>query len=355
MMSTMPDSIVVTTGARLHFGFFAHRATGATAGQDASASHLLERTNYGGIGLMIDSPAFVIAASKSDRDHVELADRTETNSSDAARVVATVATLTARYRTACPVDRPPPPCSLQIGGTIPSHCGLGSGTQLALAIAQALALLAGDGQADAPTLALRVGRGRRSAIGIHGFATGGFLVDGGKRREDEVGSLVARANVPNEWRMLLVAPAGSSEWGRGLSGQEELNAFERLPGMPAALTERLCRLVLLEMLPALGRCDYEWFAEALGHFGQSVGDYFRPVQGGRYADPRMAQLVEWLRSLGIHGIAQTSWGPTIAVCCQTAAGADALQAQILANERWDNCHTQIAGPLNTGAKLQDKG
>ena len=73
MMSAMHDEIVITTGARLHFGFFAHRPlVVGTAIQPSAASigGLLEHANYGGIGLMIDSPAFVVAASKSDRDRV---------------------------------------------------------------------------------------------------------------------------------------------------------------------------------------------------------------------------------------------------------------------------------------------
>jgi beta-ribofuranosylaminobenzene 5'-phosphate synthase len=343
MMAVMHDRIVITTGARLHFGFFAHRPPVPETDPGSSIAGSLEQTNYGGIGLMIDSPSYVVAASKSDRDRSAYL---QADTSGAERVLRIVAD----YRRACPTERLPPPCAIEVRQAIPSHSGLGSGTQLAMAVAQALALLAGDGQVDAVTLARRAGRGKRSAIGIHGFARGGFLVDGGKRSDDEIGRLVARADFPDDWRWLLVAPIDKS--GTGLSGQEEIHVLEQLPRIPLTLTERLCRLALLEMLPAIEARDCDWFGEALYEFGQSVGNYFRPVQGGRYADPRMAALVEWLRAEGVRGVAQTSWGPTIAASCRDASGANALKDRVLADDRWQGCQAQIACPLNTGAAIQ---
>lgn len=340
----MPDSIVVTTGARLHFGFFAHHAAKP---RGAEHENLLARSNYGGIGMMIDSPSVVIALSKSDRDSVIVQDLTP---QEAAWSESIVPRVVAQYRRFCPGDRQPARCAIAVRRVIPSHCGLGSGTQLALAVAQALALLGGDGQADAPTLACRVGRGKRSAIGIHGFARGGFLVDGGKRSTDEIGKLVARAEIPPEWRFLLVTAGDSAI--AGLAGQEEVTALEKLPGMPAALSERLCRLAVLELLPALAQGDCDWFGEALFQFGRAVGDYFRPVQGGAYADPLMADLVSWLRAEGVRGVAQTSWGPTIAVCCPNPQAAESWRARILEDDRFKRCQVQITEPLNTGAAIQ---
>jgi beta-ribofuranosylaminobenzene 5'-phosphate synthase len=339
----MPDSIVVTTGARLHFGFFAHHAADV---RTQPADQLLFRSNYGGIGLMIDSPSFVVAASKSDRDGAICPELTPRD----AWVEAAVARAVSQYRSASPAERQPPPCRIVVRRFIPNHCGLGSGTQLAMAVAQALALLGGDGQTDAPALARRVGRGKRSAIGIHGFARGGLLVDSGKRSKDEIGQLVGRADLPDEWRLLLVSAGDSAV--AGLAGQEEVAALNKLPGMSASLTERLCRLALLEMLPAVAQSDCEWFGEALFQFGRAVGEYFRPVQGGCYADPLMAELAGWLRSEGIRGVTQTSWGPTLAACCPNLQLAESWRARILADDRWKLCRVQIVAPLNTGAAIQ---
>src|SRR5690606_25545309 len=92
------------------------------------------------------------------------------------------AEFVATYRAHCPADEQPPPCRLEIRETIPPHAGLGSGTQLGMACARALQLMSSTGDFSAPRLATRVQRGRRSALGIHGFERGGFLVDGGKLR-----------------------------------------------------------------------------------------------------------------------------------------------------------------------------
>ena len=44
----MSATILISTGARLHFGFFAHDGARSFSGE----------TNYGGVGLMIDAPTF---------------------------------------------------------------------------------------------------------------------------------------------------------------------------------------------------------------------------------------------------------------------------------------------------------
>jgi beta-RFAP synthase len=363
MMFAMQDEIVITTGARLHFGFFAHRPLAGnitTRTNAASSDGLLERANYGGIGLMIASPGFVLAASRSDCDRITCPDhptpghasgsRSSSSTSQFDLIGRRVAHLVDQYRRSCPSTCQPPTCAIEIRRIVPPHNGLGSGTQLAMAVSQALALLSANGQAASTTLAQRVARGKRSAIGIHGFARGGFLVDAGKTSTDDIGRLVVRADTPGDWRFLLVTPADSS--GTGLSGQEEVDALERLPEMPLSLTERLCRLALLEMLPALGDANSDRFGEAMFEFGHSVGEYFRPVQGDAYADSRMADLVHWLRRQGVHGIAQTSWGPTIAICCGDEERAKSLQDRILADSRWPDCQAYIASPLNTGAAIQ---
>ncbi len=237
---------------------------------------------------------------------------------------------------------------MELWSAIPSHQGLGAGTQLGMAVATALARLADDDN-DPLTLARRVGRGARSAIGIHGFECGGFLVDAGKDREEAIGRLETRVDVPGGWRFLLINPPGAAS---GLSGSTESAALSRLPGTSPAMTERLRHLAQNEMLPALtsGACDR--FGEALFEFGQLVGDYFRPIQGGTYSTERASELVDWIRRRGFRGVAQTSWGPTLAVCCADQESAELLREKLQAEPAWSECSTRITRPLNVGAKVQ---
>src|SRR5436305_319740 len=128
----------------------------------------------------------------------------------------------------------------------------------------------------AVTLARLVGRCRRSARGVHGFALGGLLVEGGKRSADAkpsvdaVAPLVARMPFPVEWRVLLVIPRDL----QGCHGPRETEAFQRLGEGAHDLrrTEALCRLVLLGMLPALAEHDLDTFGEALHDFNRHVGE-----------------------------------------------------------------------------------
>jgi beta-RFAP synthase len=277
--------IRVTAPSRLHFGLLS---------LPAPESHAPR--HFGSVGLMVSQPGLAL--------RIEPAEEWSAAGPLAERALA----FGRRF-----ADSFPPgavgPHHLVIEHAPPEHTGLGTGTQLALAVARALAGSCGLDGLDAVALARRVGRGRRSALGIHGFARGGFLVEAGKRTEEAISPLVARADIPEPWRIVLVLPP----WGPGLHGADEGRAFEQLGAGPAgpARTERLCRLVLLDMLPALAEHDLDTFGEAVYELNRRVGEMFRRVQGGTYAHPRVQELVEFVRRQGVAGVGQSSWGPGV--------------------------------------------
>jgi beta-RFAP synthase len=200
-----------------------------------------------------------------------------------------------------------PPLRLVVEQAAPEHAGLGTGTQLGLAVGR---LLAAAWRLDLSVaeLARRAGRGLRSALGVHGFEQGGFLVEAGKCDDDALSLLVARAAFPEAWRLVLALPRQAP----GLHGPDELDAFRRLTESAVVVpTDSLCRLVLLGMLPALADGDLEAFGEALFDFNARVGEAFARVQGGAYAGPRVAELVAFLRGQGARGVGQSSWGPAV--------------------------------------------
>jgi beta-ribofuranosylaminobenzene 5'-phosphate synthase len=315
--------VIIQTGARLHFGLLSY-------GQP-------DLPQFGGIGMMIARPGFNVRATVAATDRV-------IGSDDVARRVTE---LVAKYRRETSAERVPPVC-LDVRSIIPAHVGLGSGTQLGMAVATALATIAGERDVPASVLARRVGRGARSAIGIHGFDQGGFLVDGGKRESSPVGPLAVRAEVPPAWRIVLVRPRDI----QGVSGPDEKTSFARLSPMPEATTNRLCRLALMELLPAVTAADWCRFSTALYEFGILVGEYFAPVQGGTFAHPGMERLSADVRSKGFAGIAQSSWGPTIAIVCRDNVSAESLTTELRANPEWNACDIDSAAPLNTGATIR---
>jgi beta-RFAP synthase len=206
---------------------------------------------------------------------------------------------------------------LRVVEAIPPHVGLGSGTKLALAVAQALAALHGR-TVDAPALAQAAGRAARSAVGMWTFALGGLVVEGGVRGGAErPAPLLMRHAVPEEWRIVLVVPNAEP----GLSGVAEAQAFGRL--VPSAeRAAAIAQLVLTSLLPALVERDVEEFGGALTRVQQLVGDAFAEVQGGRF-HPRAGALVEALLRGGAAGAGQSSWGPAVyGVVGSEAAGRE---------------------------------
>jgi beta-RFAP synthase len=289
--------IRVSAPSRLHFGPFSLPAGEGPLAPwpDLEGDSILPARAFGGVGLMVERPAVTVAA--------EPAKAWTATGPFGERVLA-------YGRQVCQALRIDQAFRLAVEGAPPAHVGLGTGTQLALATARAVVLAAGQPEPGAADLARHVGRGRRSALGAHGFAHGGFLVEAGKRSDEALAPLVARAAFPPDWHVLLIIPPGL----QGDHGPREADAFRHLAGTPADLgrTEALCRLTLLGMLPALAERDLDAFGEALYDFNRRAGELFRPWQGGLYAHPRVAALVNRLRSeAGLRGVGQSSWGPAV--------------------------------------------
>lgn len=285
----------VRTPSRLHFGLLSLPAGDPTA------------RRFGGVGLMVRDPGITVTARPA-------AAWTATGP-----LAERALTFAQRFAAASP--EPLPPQALTIESSAPEHAGLGTGTQLALAVARAL-----DPCTDAVELARRVGRGERSALGIHGFAAGGLVIDGGKGPNTTVAPLLVRSPFPDEWRLVLALPS----WARGLHGTAERQAFGRLQaaGFAPATTDALCRLVLLSLLPALAERDEPTFGESLHEFNARVGEAFAPAQGGTYAHPGLAELVSFVRGRGVPGVGQSSWGPTIFAVVGDAERAAALAGAV---------------------------
>jgi beta-RFAP synthase len=274
--------IRVRTGSRLHFGLLSLDPAPAR--------------RFGGVGLMIEAPGVEVEARPALKWSADgpLADRALAF----ARRLAQTLPAEAVHPQHVVVHRAP------LG-----HRGLGTGTQLGLAVARAVSLASGFAGLDGVDLARRVGRGARSAVGIHGFGRGGLLVDGGKCAADEIAPLAARAELPAPWRVVLALPPGAE----GLHGAPEARAFAQLAsGLEANFrTQHLCRLVLLDILPAAAQARFEEFGEAVYEFNRFAGEAFIPAQGGPYADPRVAELIAFVRSEGFRGVGQSSWGPAV--------------------------------------------
>jgi len=212
---------------------------------------------------------------------------------------------------------------IDIREATPGHMGLGSGTQLCLAVGAALDCLYALGQRTA-AIAEAAGRGARSGIGVGSFDSGGFIVDGGRGNGSSAPPVIARLRFPDEWRVLLIIDRRT----QGLHGKPEVNAFRQLAPFPPALAAHLCRLALMRVMPALAEQDFEPFALGVAEIQRAVGDHFAPAQGGRYASAAVADALAQAEAAGFSGIGQSSWGPTGFVLTPSAADAQSLSLRL---------------------------
>ena len=278
----------IVTGSRLHFGLF-------SVPTEDQASPPARR--FGGVGLMVEHPAVSVS--------VEPAERWSATGPQSDRAM----TFARRLLDSLAKDGLPQAFRIEVASCPPGHVGLGTGTQLALAVGAALVKAAGCGPDDIFDIARRMGRGQRSAIGVHGFTRGGFLVEAGQGGSTEISPVVADADFPDDWSIVLILPNHVPEW----HGHRESDAFAALAQwhQGSATCDALCRLTLLGMLPALHEKDLAAFGEALYEFNRRVGEMFRSVQGGIYSHALAGEVVAYLRGEGVHGVGQSSWGPGI--------------------------------------------
>jgi beta-RFAP synthase len=234
--------------------------------------------------------------------------------------------------------------------SIPAHAGLGSGTQLGLSIAKALAELYRVAGTPAE-LARAVGRAKRSAVGTWTFAGGGFVVEGGRRigADDDVGPLLARQPFPSSWRCVLAVPDAPP----GVSGAMEALAFADLRLPDERDVERVSHLVLMGMLPSVIEGDLETFGAALSEVQEINGRWFSHAQGGMFAPGPSAAIIRLMRDTGAPGVGQSSWGPSVYAIVDGDEAAEAVSARI--HDRYDDRVAVHTGPFPSAGSSLIKG
>lgn len=270
--------IVVTAPARLHFGMLDPAGLGAR--------------RFGGFGVAVESPRVVVGiAPRSVEDVVASGPQAE-------RAVAFARQARAAFGHRGGL-------AVHVREAIPPHVGLGSGTKLGLAVARAVAELAGASTAP-EELAEVSGRGARSSVGCWTFAAPGLVVEAGVRPGSSISPLVARYTMPEQWRCVLALPVGVE----GLSGNAEDRFFSDLRPERVAIEPLVSRALLTALLPGLLTGDIDEFGTALSAIQREVGSIFAARQGGVF-HPSAAPVVDALSALGVGAVGQSSWGPTV--------------------------------------------
>ncbi|WP_035692481.1 beta-ribofuranosylaminobenzene 5'-phosphate synthase family protein [Azospirillum halopraeferens] len=284
-------AVSVFAPARLHLGFF-------------DLDGALGR-RFGSLGITLDELGTEVTVARSPRTRVE--------GPDGDRALAAYTAIARRLGL-------PDTAEITVRRAVPPHTGLGSGTQIALAAGTAAAVLAG---VDWPArrIAALLGRGKRSGIGIAAFADGGVAVDGGCAPGGGIAPVICRMAFPEDWRIVLIFDHAR----QGVHGAAETAAFVDPP--PFRDAPDLCRLMLMQALPALAEGDAERFGDAVGRLQRAMGAHFAPRQGGGcFTSPDVARALARFEAQGIAGVGQSSWGPTGFAIVGDAGRAAALAA-----------------------------
>lgn len=292
-----PSKVTVTAPARLHMGFI---DLSRTSGRD-----------FGSIGIALTEIFTRITLAKANQRQI--------SGPSAERAGRCLSQLCKAFGVSDNV-------SIVVESAIPEHIGLGSGTQMALAVGSALNAYYGLGF-SVREIAAMLDRGLRSGIGIGVFEQGGLVVDGGRGELTVTPPLLVHLEVPSDWRFILVFDKRD----QGLHGDEELAAFAALPDFPRQEAEKFCYKLLLQALPAVAENNIGQFGSVISELQWAVGNHFAAAQGGVFASKDVAEAMAWLQGHGAMAVGQTSWGPTGFCALANAAKADDLVQQAKAN------------------------
>lgn len=318
----MKPCLTVQTFCRLHLGL-------------NSLGHATGRPQFGGVGLMVDVPCVRLRLATANRFSASgpLSERTKRHALRAAEQLP-MANL--------------PTLSIKTLAAQQEHTGLGVGTQLGLSTVAGLLEALGVPWRDPIRLAQLAGRGKRSAVGTFGFLLGGLIIDGGHLSTEPLGRLTTRCHVPAEWRFLLVTPPGQA----GPAGRNEEHAIAQLPPIPSTITEELEEIATRQIAPSVRNGNFADFSAAVFRYGFLAGKCFAPVQGGTFAQADTAKLVAWLRSQGVVGVGQSSWGPTVFAVTANTSDAEQLREMLTREQDFQQAKMQIGAAANTGVLIE---
>lgn len=215
-------------------------------------------------------------------------------------------------QSACETVCPGKGISINIKKSYWNHIGLGSGTQAALVAGMAMSKLY-DLNITPRDVAVKVGRGGTSGIGIAAFEKGGFILDGGHKmgvKKAFLPSSFSKGMPPAPlladyefppWDIVLAIPPL-----KGAHDIYEKDMFAKLCPIPLCEVERLCHIILMQMMPAILDKDLDTFGKSINAV-QDVGFKKRELD----LQPGAREMLDIVRSSGAAGAGMSSFGPTV--------------------------------------------
>ncbi len=305
----------------------------------------------GGIGLMLDQPNVVLEVSNSADEFAIECDRYYRESvhvinEKASKIFKLFKISNKNFH-------------FHLKKYYPSHVGLGSKTQLSLAIGTAISKLKSM-EIPVAEITKMVERGGTSGIGWRGFETGGFILDGGhdfgKGREKETflpssasssaipALTIMRYPIPENWRFVLVIPDVKP----GANGEEEIKIFKKHTPIPSVEVNEVSHQILMKVMPGILKEDLKCFGEGLKRI-QNIG--FKRIEIS-LQHKIVKDLLKLFEDHGIKAYGMSSFGPSVVGITENDSDARDLFNAVSNKLKNIGGHIYICKPNNSGAKIE---
>jgi predicted sugar kinase len=121
--------------------------------------------------------------------------------------------------------------------------------------------------------------------------------------------------------------------------------------VPLEVTDRLRTLATEHLAAFAASGAFDAFSDAVFEYGRLAGECFATCQGGPFATPTIADLVETLRRLSVQGVGQSSWGPTVFALARDEDHATQIGTQLQRDPLGRECDVTITEPCHGGARI----
>ncbi len=265
----------------------------------------------GGIGITLEKPSFSLTAEETDRDTTIEFSETKLPQAVMGEYTRKITWAEQNIRRSLGLEQN---FMFIVNATYPTHSGLGSGTQIALATGKLMTESAGL-HLSSVELAKIVRRAGTSGIGTYGFELGGFIADGGHSKKQKMNFmpssasdpippvLLGRYDFPEEWNIVLAIP---KDTGLHLSGMAEINVFQTYCPIPKEDVKLLSHIIFMNMIPFLIEKDLEGFSAVLNRIQEIA---FNKIEF-KLQPPVVTETMLTMREI-VPGVGLSSFGPTL--------------------------------------------
>ena len=204
-------------------------------------------------------------------------------------------------------------CKINIKKIIPSHVGLGSGTQFSLTIGYLISKL-NNLNISIDEIALFLNRGNRSGIGVQSFKQGGFTIDIGKKKgTNNLPLKLMNIKWPQDWKIILLFDLK----GENIFGENEVNKFKDVNKRYRSKFNYNYSTLFLKILPGIMEKDFKSFAEGIQLIQNNMSEIFYK-NSKKFSSKNINHIFDYLRNKKIMGFGQSSWGPTGFIFCENS-------------------------------------